>query len=313
MLQRELITTKLNTRARSVIDAKEENFYNEVKIFFNFMDNEIILKNIKEEIENIEFDLGKYEKEVGYVRFIPFPNNIDKKIAMCYSIMKKFSNGELNILNTMFMHVGPMSNIDDKTREIAEQYFTPLYEYINEKIEDNNTMLSLLSRYKFKTEWFSQKKLYQKYMDDKKAGETILTLDLQEFLFIEGIDYPFSSPLSPSGRSDMLGMIESNNPLVLEVKIFNTDQGYDKGYLRKGLTQAYRYACDYDKPVGYLLVFNADEKDISFEGNEETKKVVIGNKTIYIIVVKIYNEVSASKQRKPLPYVIEDVYLKNTT
>lgn len=96
------------------------------------------------------------------------------------------------------------------------------------------------------------------------------------------------------------------------MKLFNLEKKYDKAYIRKGLTQAYRYALDFSKPTGYLLVYNLDEKDINFEGNQEVKSIIIGNKVIYIIVVNIFvSNKTASQMRKPLPYIIEDSYLAN--
>jgi hypothetical protein len=40
--------------------------------------------------------------------------------------------------------------------------------------------------------------------------------------------------------------------MVLEVKLFNLERGYDKAYIRKGLVQAYRYILDYGNQQAIL-------------------------------------------------------------
>ncbi|MEN2766841.1 hypothetical protein [Ornithinibacillus xuwenensis] len=228
--------------------------------------------------------------------------------------MNLFAKNELSSLSSLFMHISSSRKIEDRCRIIAEQYFYPLYEYIYERIEDSSTILYLLLRYTFRTEWFHKNRLFTLYESDTKRGEDNLTLDLQEYLHNHGMDYPFSTPHSSSGRSDLVALLETNDPMVLDVKLFNLDKGYDKAYIRKGLVQAYRYALDYGKPTGYLLIYNLDKRNLSFEMNENShvKTVKMGNKEIYIIVVNLFTDgKSASEIKKPLPYIIEDKYLLN--
>ncbi|GAJ41787.1 MULTISPECIES: hypothetical protein [Anoxybacillaceae] len=312
----ENIKFKLSNRANSVLYAREENFYSEIKIFLDFIKSNSLLSAIIHEIEKLNFDIESYLKgdERRHRRFIEYPNDYIQKIALCYSLMKLFSENKLSVLDTLFLNITPSRSIDDRCRVIAQQYFKPLYEYICEQIEDGSTILYLLLRYKHRTEWFHKDRLFSIYESDTKRGEENLTLDLQEYLHNQGIDYPFSTPHSPSGRSDLVGLIETNDPMVLEVKLFNLEKGYDKAYIRKGLVQAYRYAIDYGKPTGYLLIYNLDKRDLSFEKNDDSpiKSVKLGDKEIYIIVVNLYSDgKSASEIKKPLPYIIDDTYLLN--
>jgi len=312
---RQNLRFKLDNKARSVLQSREENFSHELKIFYNFVRTNNLLNAIHKEIESVEFDLDKYLSNGGAVRrSIMFPDNYAEKIALCNVLMVAFANKELGCLNSLFINITPNNNVNSICNEVAAQYFFPLFECFCERIEDNSTMLYLLDRYRHRVEWFHKDRLYQSYTDNTTHGEDILTKDLQEYLHSQGIDYPFSTPLSPSGRSDLIGLLESADPLVLEVKLFDLDRSYGKEYIRKGLTQAYRYALDYGKPIGYLLIYNLDKRDISFEKleGETVKNITIGDKTIYIIVVNVFNHhKSASQLKKPLPYIIEDSYLKN--
>ncbi|MCM3547826.1 hypothetical protein M4D48_04465 [Alkalihalobacillus clausii] len=313
----ENIKIKLKNRASRVLNAREENFNTEIKIFFDFINSNHLLNSIIKEIEKRNFSIQSYLEQGGerrHKRFIEFPNDYLEKIALCHSIMTLFAKNEVNVLSTLFMHISSSRSIDDRCRIIAEQYFYPLYEYIYEQIEDSSTILYLLLKYVYRTEWFHKNRLYSLYEGDTKRGEDNLTLDLQEYLHNQGIDYPFSTPHSPSGRSDLVGLLETEDPMVIEVKLFNLEKGYDKAYIRKGLVQAYRYTLDYGKPTGYLLVYNLDKRDLSLEINDKSpvKTVKIGNKEICIIVVNLFSDgKSASELKKPLPYIIEDKYLLN--
>ena len=258
---------------------------------------------------NISVDLPALLSSPSSSRFIPYPGKYIEKISLCNAIMKAFASGELHWAT--FINISSSKNINDKCRAISDMYFKPLYEYFAENIVETNSILYLLNRYRHNVEWFRRSQLYTAYTGNTRVGEDTLTRDLQEYLHNQGIDYPFSQPVSPSGRADLVGQLESDDPLVLEVKLFNPDTSYDKGYIRKGLTQAYIYAHDYGKPIGYLVIFNVSTKDIEFQGSQNgfIKQVSIGNKVILIICITIAPRPSASAQRKPFPYIIEDSYL----
>jgi hypothetical protein len=314
MNTKENLRFKLDNKAHDVLNSREENFSNELKIFYEFMKSSTLLNGILLEVESVNFDLDHYLHENAGRRSIPFPDKYIDKIALCNSLMKAFANREMGCLSSLFTNMTSSRNVNDICHTISQQYFLPLYKHILEKIENNGNMLYLLDRYRHRTEWFQKERLFTMYKDNTSHGEDLLTKDLQEYLHSQGIDYPFSTPLSPSGRSDLIGLIESTDPLVLEIKLFDLNKGYGKEYIRKGLTQAYRYSLDYGKPVGYLLIFNLDEKDINFENasDEPVKSIRIGDKLIYILVVNLFgHQKSASQLKKPLPYIIEDSYLKN--
>lgn len=313
MLVNDNLRSKFRNRARSVLNSRDLNFAGEIKIFYDFLRSSAVLNAILIKLEATDFDLDAYLEGEDDLRNVSLPDNYIEKISMCNCIMKKIANGDIGCLGDMFFDI-TVSDIDDTCHAFSKQYFYPLFEYFDEQLGDGSTMLYLLDKYRHRTEWFHKKKLYDLYLSDTSHGEELLTKDLQEYLHSQGVDYPFSTPLSPSGRTDLVGMIETSDPLVLEVKLFNLDKGYDKAYVRKGLVQAFKYALDYGKPIGYLMVFNLGERDIYFDilNDEPIKSIQLGNKVIYIICVNIYDDgKSASERKKPLHYLIEDAYLRN--
>ena len=46
----------------------------------------------------------------------------------------------------------------------------------------------------------------------------------------QGIDYTFSTPKSASGRGDIIGAIETDNPLIVEIKIVDKNKKYGRFY-----------------------------------------------------------------------------------
>jgi hypothetical protein len=151
-----------------------------------------------------------------------------------------------------------------------------------------------------RTEWFTRKALLYDYKSADKNYEELLEEDLRLFLFDQGIDYPFSTPKSASGRADIVSLINTEDPLVLEIKIYDSAKGYKKERIQSGFAQIVKYAQDYHKETGYLVIFNMDNLEIEIEGKEADNKwpnrYIFNGKTYYIIFVNMNNEVSASKQ-----------------
>lgn len=265
---------------------------------------------ILREIESLNFDFNEYVELPQNERRFVIPDNIEDKICLCYAILKRFAERKMSVLSNQFLL--SFKHQYERINYLGQTFVVPFAYYIFEQIEDNSSVLYMLNRYKHRAQWFFRKELLNLYLNDTSKGEDNLTRDLHLFLFDQGIEYPFSTPLSSKGRVDLVGNLHTKDPLVLEVKLFRKESGYDKAYIRKGLVQAYNYAQDYNKRVGYLLVYNLDDIWIEFENNSKNEKMIrVEDKVIYIIVVNLnFEDVSASNQRQVNTYVIEDDYLK---
>lgn len=176
---------------------------------------------------------------------------------------------------------------------------SPIVDYFTEGLVDDSQTLSLLLRYKKSKEWFNRQQFFENY-DKLGRSEDFLDMDLRYFLYQNGIDYPFSTTKSPSGRTDIIANLQTNDPIVLEVKVIDSTKGYTKSRITSGFSQCVKYTNDYNKNVGYIVVFNADknDKEIVFETNSEEypTRVQYNGKNIFIVVVNINPEgKSASK------------------
>ncbi len=183
--------------------------------------------------------------------------------------------------------------------KIIEEYISPILYFFHDRLNKSNSVVYLLEKYKKRTEWFTKSQLYSAYKSSTKNYEKIFEDDLRLFLFEQGIDYPFSTPMSASGRADIIGEIETDDPLIVEIKIFDRDKGYGAERIKEGFTQIVKYANDYNKDFGFLVVFNMDEVELNLidseNGNLFPPSTTFNNKTFFVIVVNCLDGKSASK------------------
>lgn len=197
---------------------------------------------------------------------------------------------------------------DSRQTYVISDLITPLFNFLHDTLEANGFVLYLLEKYKKRTEWFLQKdlsKMYEQHkVAKKKPYEDVFENDLRLFLFDQGIDYPFSTPMSASGRADVVGALDTEDPIVIEIKIVDSGIPYRKERIRSGFSQAVKYTSDYNKDFGYLVIFNIDDREIHFDFADQHKgwppRLELGGKTFYFIVVDLYSGESASKL-KSLP------------
>jgi hypothetical protein len=153
------------------------------------------------------------------------------------------------------------SNINDTWREFAERILRPLFDYLDERVGAESSVLYTLERYVRRVEWFERDELHQRYLANRQNGEGVYNLDLRKFLFSEGINMPFSEAKSASGLSDVLTDLDTDDPFVGEVKLFDGDN-HAKRELATGVNQATQYAQDWRKSTGYLIIINLSGRQL---------------------------------------------------
>lgn len=205
------------------------------------------------------------------------------------------------------------SSNNNRVQKFYEIFIVPIINYLNDRLDESNSTLYLLSKYKKRVEWFTKETLLSKYKSATKNYEEIFEDDLRLFLFDQGIEYPFSTPKSPNGRADVVGALETNDPLVVEIKVIDKEKKYGLNRLQSGITQILRYVNDYHKTIGFLVVFNLDETEIEYALDNDWKlpKIQIGDKTLFIITVNLQDMESASKQGKLKTITVERTDLIN--
>lgn len=215
----------------------------------------------------------------------------------------------------MYAHrVSTETNFNAMLRDFTELMIDPFVNYLHDQIDEGSNVLYLLEKYKRRVEWFHRDELLTRLRADSRQSEDAVEAHLREYLFDQGIDYPFSQPRSPGGRVDVTADIGEERPLILELKLFDLARGYGKGYLRKGFRQIQTYADDYGQSVGYLVVFNCTPRRIDLRSSASEQiwppRIVVGHQTFFLVVIDlVMPEGSASKRDARQPYVIEEAYL----
>ena len=233
---------------------------------------------------------------------VAFPDSEASRAKLCYRILKICADDpeEREALKWANM-VSTESEYAPMLRDLSDTILEPFINYLHDRVDESHNTLYLLSHFKIRAEWFRRDELHTAYEGDTSSGEATLDLQLRESLFEGGIDYPFSQPLSPSGQADVVALLGSDDPLVLEVKVFDPDRSKGKAHIRQGFHQVLRYAEDYNQNVGYLVVFNCSDGQLAFEseagGSEFPSRVTHAGKTFFLMTVDISSgRPSASKE-----------------
>lgn len=264
-----------------------------------------ILEELVREADSLESNpFQTYDLLGNKIDNCNFKNDRERAIYH-YALLKKLNEDEVDIVGFVKLNLGA-------SESFVTRYIDQLVHYISERLDEGTSVLYLLEKYKKRCEWFYKKELIQLYKDQvgtesqKGNQEEALDKDLRKFLFDQGIDYPFSKPSSPSGEADVVGLLHTKDPLVLEVKIFdrNNKSRYGKERIVQGFTQIVKYSNDYNKAIGYLLVFNMDKAEVDLvikqNDNKLPARVVFNGKTYFVIFVNLppLDTESASKRGK---------------
>ena len=204
------------------------------------------------------------------------------------------------------------SGYTDNVQWICDNVVEWILEYIQARLATSSEVLYLLERYRMRTEWFEQDRLYVAYQGDTARGEDIYDRDLRRYLMDQGIDYPFSQPKSGAGRADVVGLLDTNDPLICEIKLFDGGKSKNISYLATGFHQAVSYAQTYNKPHAYLVAFNLTNRPLSFP-NDDPKdfppRLHVANVTVFLITVQALPLPSASERGRITPIAITREHL----
>ena len=234
-----------------------------------------------------------------------FPKTEAGRAKMCLGILRQCANGQsYNQLFSWGRQFSGDTNIDDACIAVTQSVVDPLINYLHDRIDEAGNVLFILERFKIKTEWFTRDDLYHQYVQKTSAGKAHLDQALRLGLFEGGIDYPFSQPASPSGKADVVALLGSDDPMVLEVKVFDPSRGRNKSHLRQGFQQVLRYADNYNQNSGYLVIFNcSDHQMVVTDGDSEhfeaPTRIKYANKTFFVFVIDVHPETASASKENP--------------
>ena len=303
------LRVRLQERRNRLYRAGFKGYEDELRYLFHFLDENSYTRSLLSVLdENPSVDFEQWAKELEEMRGLQFPESEEGRAKICHQILRRCNNaGEWQRWIRIF---SPAHKFDDQFQDLTEAVVDPLVNFLHDRIDDAGNVLFVIERYKLQVEWFKREELYHLYKSDTSIGEASLDRQLRAALFEGGIDYPFSQPASPSGEADIVASLGSNDPLVLEVKLFDPELSKSTAHLRQGFHQVLRYANDYNQSVGYLVIFNCSDSQLVVASTEAEQqsfppRINYGSKTFFVIPIDIYpNTLSASREKPSTRQVI---------
>lgn len=297
---------KLQKRVRRVNSCDWQVFHFVLKQFWGFLNSQPIFVGMLQELEaRTQSIVDEVEKIFSSRNAIVFDSE-EENAAASYLVIRRCAESDNQKIEITIAHNYRTERMhSDALEAFRDVFIEPLYEYLDENLDDSGFILALLRKYKHKAEWFQRKTLYDLWADDTQRGEKILALDLYEYLYDRGVEFSIE-PTSASGEVDLVAAQASPEPLIADAKIFNPQKGKGLTYIAKGFRQIYTYTLDYNEPVGYLVIFKTCEEDLklSFANqSQSTNFVQHNNKTIFFLAIDIFPYNTSASKRGKLEYL----------
>ncbi len=297
---------KLQKRVRRLNSTEFQIFHFALKQFWGFLNEYEIFKGIMNSIESryaqINNEVDKIFSEKQGIAFDTERENV----AACYFVLKRCVKADNQMQE---VHIGHLYSTESKHNDALEAFkdifLEPFYDFLDENLDDQGAILALLHKYKHICEWFRRENLYKVWESETSRGEKILTLNLYEYLYEQGIDF-YIEPSSVSGEVDLISSQIGDNRLIADAKIFNPESSKGKPYILKGFNQIYTYTVDYNEPFGFLIIFKTCEQDLSLSVGDSAHTfpfIAHSGKTIFFVIIDIYSYESSASKRGQLKTV----------
>lgn len=200
--------------------------------------------------------------------------------------------------------------VDESIQVLRDVVIDGLYEYLDEQIDTRNAIYGILLKYKQRCEWFRKERL--RLIADSglegRQGERALAIDLQEYVFDQGVEF-FVEPVSSSGEADLVLRAPEARYIILDAKYIPeaASRSDIRDKLTWGFNQVSRYCTDYNEPEGFLVAFKrcATHIRLELENSDGFPFMTLGGKTIYYLEVEIADLPSASKSKKATEVIIK--------
>jgi hypothetical protein len=301
------IRYKLQKRVRRLNSADHNQFHAVLRAFLQYLDNSPLLAGVRDELMSRAAGddvSGTIERIIGDE--VLHGSNEVESAAMGYCLLKRLdADPEKVSPMPIGMLYGAGGKYDECLDTLRSVFLEPFYEYLDEHIDDQQAILYFLRRYKHRSEWFHADRLREAVHDDTQRGEKSLAYDLYEYLHDQGIDIHIE-PQSASGIADLVADQVGNDRVIADTKVFWPEKSKGKTYILSGFHQAYTYACDFNEPCAYLVIFKMCKEALNFlvPASEATfPSLTLNNKTIFFVVVDICDHGASASKRGPLKSV----------
>jgi hypothetical protein len=204
----------------------------------------------------------------------------------------------------------------DGLGDAIEHYVEPLFDYLDEMLDDRAEFLTALLRFRQWAEWFGHERIADVIAAEdrrvaQEGGRRQVERRLQQLmferLFLDGVSLVSDVSREPDcgvGRPDFLFTFRGR-PIVTEVKLFPGSGGVPG--LVAGFGQILTYMDTYQAGAGYLVIFNSDLRGLrcGWAANHGGVPLVqVGDKTVYVMVVAATGDDRSASDRGPADPVL---------
>lgn len=141
MRELRLIRSKLQNRKNSLLSTDYSRASNEIRIFIKFIEDDPIIRTILNSLPPSQIDLDLWANNLWGATDIGFPDDEAERASMCLAILKKFRSSNDLVQISHNFHVST-NNITQHVQAYLETIVPPLYQYIDEKLIEKETMIT---------------------------------------------------------------------------------------------------------------------------------------------------------------------------
>ena len=305
------LRVQLQERRNRLYKTSERGYDAELRYLLQFLDGNPYTRSLLTRIDaSTSVDSGQWLEDHSRLGEVQFPEFEEGRAKVCYGILKRCARNKNSEEWLRWMQLfSSESVIDMMLPDFTEEVVDPLVNFLHDRIDNGGNVLYLIERFKLKSEWFTRNQLHGLYQQNTSVGEATLDQQLRASLFEGGVDYPFSQPSSPSGKADVIALLGSDDPLVLEVKVFDPDRNRGTSHLRQGFHQVLRYSNDYNQSLGYLVIFNCSDRQLVISPEDASEpefppRITCGGKTFFSICINIHPDTASASKEKPASRVV---------
>lgn len=303
------LQVKLRQRFRKMMTASYGSASYEVRQVVEWIENQPALRAILADAALTEPDLDLDAFHQGFERMrghLIWPARTEEgRATLVWDLMKRHAAADTaGRGDELTMYYGHGVGASERTQGamwqmFVEQVIQPLIDFLDERVGDQSSVLFVLERYVHIVEWFDREQLHVEFEADTANGEEVYNRDLQRFLFQDGGYVTHAKARSASGEADLVGELDTDDPLICEGKLFDRR---GKTYIARGVHQVIKYAHDYNKSLAYLVVFNMTDKLLQFPTDGPAGAwppyVELAGVRVYFIGVRALPGPTASKAGK---------------
>jgi hypothetical protein len=289
---------KLQKRLKRVNTADFQIYHGIIVQTFRFLRENPVVRGILDDLER-RVPSADGDSERLFNAELLTGENETEHIALCYGLLKRVAAADGDPEMRLGCRFGHKSKFPEGVETFTELFVEPLFDYIDEQIDDRRSVIGLLLKYKHHVEWFRRDELRDAYKADTHRGEKHLARHLYAFLHDQGLDFSIE-PASISGEADLVSAQTGEDRLVADVKVFDPAGSKTPAYLARGFAQLYQYTQDYNDPFGYLVVFKLCREGLAVNGTGQEASLPYfnhNNKTIFVVTIDICDHPEPASKR----------------